>query len=181
MAEKAAEPPKQPQPAVVPPRNDFESDELYRNSRATELQGRDPDYQYESFSTDPESPSYVGRRLVPHERGNQASGFVMVGPWTVVHSQTDATVRALDPRSDQGKPIDTVARYGRQVVCKLHKKEFAKYAKAERAYQQLIERSIYEPDKIRDGKTALTTVVSRDENADHMEMLRRSGHPMPGG
>lgn len=166
---------------TVPPRNDFGSAVLYRNSRATEMQGRDQDYVYESFSTDPESPAYIGKRLTPHERGNPASGYVMVGAWEVVSSQTDANVRALDPREDQGKAVDTVARYGRQIVCRIRKEEHAKYRAVDEAYERLIERQIYEPDRVRERNTALTTVVSRDENADHMEMLRRSGHPMPGG
>ncbi len=165
----------------APPRNDFTSDALYRNSRATELQGRDTGFVYESFSTDPASPAYIGNRLTQHERGNPATGFVMVGPWEVVQSMTDKGVRALDPRTDQGAPVDTVARYGRQVVCRLPAKEHAKYAIVEDAYQRMIEKQIYEPDRIRDGQTSLTTVVSRDENADRIELLRQGGHPMPGG
>lgn len=174
-----------PAPPKVPPRNDFKSDALYRNSRATELQGRDPDFVYESFSTDPASPAYIGNRLTHHERGNPATGFVMVGPWEVVQSETDKGVRALDPRTDQGAPVDTVARYGRQITCRLPRKEHAKYAVAENAYQEMIEKQIYEPDRIRGGSTALTTVVSREENAEGIaagiDLLRRSGHPMPGG
>lgn len=174
MADKQA-PPK------VPPRNDFTSDGLYRNSRSTELQGRDSGFVYETFSTDPASPAYIGNRLTPHERGNPATGFVMVGPWEVVHSQTDKDVRALDPRTDQGAQVDTVARYGKQVTCRLPKREHAKYALVEQAYQTMIEKQIYEPDRIRSGQTSLTTVVSKDENADHMQLLRDGGHPMPGG
>ena len=167
---------------VVPPRNNFESDALYRNSRATELQNRDPDYVYENFSTDPESPAYIGKRLAPHERGNNASGFVMVKAWEVVSSQTDANVRALDPREDQGRPVDTVARYGRQVTCRIRREEHAKYALADQAYEALMEKQIYDvPDRRRDGRTSLTTTVSRDEDADHIDMLRRAGHPLPGG
>lgn len=165
----------------APPRNDFTSDALYRNSRATELQGRDQDFVYESFSTDPGSPAYIGTRLTPHERGNPATGFVMVGPWEVVHSQTDKGVRALEPRTDQGAAVDTVARYGRQITCRIPRKEHAKYVVAENAYQEMIEKQIYEPDRIRTGQTSLTTVVSKDENADHMQLLRAGGHPMPGG
>lgn len=177
MADKSGEPRK-----VAPPRNNFESDALYRNSRATELQNRDPDYVYENFSTDPDSPAYIGKRLVPHERGNAASGFVMVKAWEVVSSQTDAAVRALDPREDQGRPVDTVARYGRQVTCRLARTEHAKYRMADQAYEEMQERQIYEmPDRLRDGRTALTTTVSRDENADHIDMLRKAGHPLPGG
>lgn len=174
MAEKTEAPKK------VPPRNDFKSSVLYKGSRATELQGRDPDYVYRSFSTDPEHPDYIGKRLTEHERGNAASGYVTVGPWEVCHSQTDRTVRALDPREDQGKKVDTVLRYGRQVTCRIHKSEYEKYAIAEKAYRAVIEGQIYAPDRQSTGTTSITTVVSKDENANHLELLRQSGHPMPG-
>src|SRR5216110_3075155 len=112
MAEKQA-PPK------VPPRNDFTSDGLYRNSRSTELQGRDKDFVYETFSTDPASPAYIGNRLSPHERGNPATGFVMVGAWEVVHSQTDRTsarwTRALT-RAPPWTPLPATASRS-PVVC----------------------------------------------------------------
>jgi len=77
--------------------------------------------------------------------------------------------------------VDTVARYGKQVTCRLPKREHAKYALVEQAYQTMVEKQIYEPDRIRTGQTSLTTVVSKDENADHMQLLREGGHPMPGG
>lgn len=177
MADKQPEtPPKK----VVPDRNDFETSALYKGSRALQLQNRDPDFVYQAFSTDPESPAYIGNRLTAHERGNPSSGYVMVKPWQVVHSQTDADVRSLDPREDQGKGVDTVMRYGRQIMCRLPRSEFGKYAMADEAYQTQREKEIYSPDR-RDGRTtALTTINSRDEDANHMEMLRRAGHPMPG-
>lgn len=170
---------EQPKRKPAPPRNDFKSSVLYKNSRALELQNRDPEYVYEAFSTDPDSPAYIGKRLVSHERGNPSSGYVSVGAWEVVHSQTDKAVRQLDPREDQGKPIDTVMRYGRQVMCRIRRDEHAKYAVAEQAGQEALERQLYEPDHLDAGNARMTAVVSRDENIDRDELLRRSGQPLP--
>jgi hypothetical protein len=70
--------------------------------------------------------------------------------------------------------------YGRQKLCRIHKSEYAKYKAVETAYQGKVEEQIYSPDSINNGQTAMTTVVSKDENIGHMELLRQSGHPMPG-
>jgi hypothetical protein len=174
MAEKEA-------PKKVAPRNDLESDALYKNSRALELQNRNPDFVYESFSTDPDSPAYIGKRLTAHERGNPVTGYAMVAAWEVVHSQTDADVRSLDPREDQGKAVDTVLRYGRQIMCRIPRKEYEKYQRVDEAWQARREKDLYEPDQIRAGRDAITTINNRDENADQVQMLRRAGHPFPGG
>lgn len=179
MADQTEEP--APKRKAAPPRNDFKRSVLYRNSRALELQNRDPEYVYESFSTDPESPAYIGKRLTTHERGSPMGGFVTVGPWEVVHSQTDRNVRAMEPREDQGKPIDTVMRYGRQIMCRIHRDEYAKYKVAEEASQVAQEKLLFEPDRMSDGNVRLTTALSRDENVDKMDLLRQSGHQFPGG
>jgi hypothetical protein len=179
LRNQPATPQQKRKPAA--PRNDFESAVLYKNSRALDLQNRDPGYVYEAFSTDPESPAYIGKRLVRHERGSAISGFVQVEPWEVVHSQTDKAVRALDPREDQGKPVDTVMRYGRQIMCRIRREEHAKYQVAEEAGQRVMERQLYEPDQLATGNARMTAVVSRDDVEDKMDLLRRSGAQLPGG
>lgn len=173
MAAPSAEAPK-----TVPKRNDPKPSPLYRNSRATELLGEDPDFVYQTFSEDADSPAYIGKRLTQHERGEPNGYKVMVGPWEVCHSQTDAKVRSLDPRTDQGKPVDTVQRYGRQIRCRIHKEEFAKYALVEEANQGLREKAIFEPDR-RGAMTALVMNGDRDET-ERMNALADAGHPMPG-
>lgn len=176
MADKQPEAPKK-----VPPRNDFPAKAaLYKNSRALELQNRDPDFVYQNFSTDPTSPAYIGRRLVKHERGNARTGFVMVEPWEVVNSQTDKDVRSLDPRTDQGKPVDTVQRFGTQITCKLPRSEFAKYDLAESAEHADRERNLYAPDRVADGQFSLTTAMTRDASADPVNTLKDAGYNGPG-
>jgi hypothetical protein len=170
---------KDPGAKIAPPRNALKKPVLYKNSRATELQGRDPNFVYQYFSTDPQQPSNVDKKLRPHEVGNQASGYATVDGWEIVHSQTDRTARPVDARTDQGKPIDTTHRYGRQILCRIPKDEFAKYQAAEEAYQEMVEKNIYSPDRITDGRNSITTAVSRDD-VDPMELLKQSGHPMPG-
>lgn len=167
-------------PQKVPPRNDLGASALYRNSRALDLQSRDPDFVYQYFSTDVENPVYLGKRLVPHEHGTARGGYALVAPWEVVHSQSDRDVRALAPREDQGKPIDTVVRYGRQVLCRLPRAEHEKYAQADAADHAAREKEIYQPDRVSTATTALTAMVSSDENANPLAMLKASGHPMPG-
>jgi hypothetical protein len=179
VAEKQSE----PETKKVPPRNDLKASALYRNSRALELQNRDPDFVYQYFSVDPGNPvSLQGKtsKLHQHEYGTPRGGHVMVGAWEVVHSQSDANVRALAPREDQGKPVDTVVRYGRQVLCRIPRSEHEKYAIADAAAAEAQEREIYSPDRHTTATTDLTTVVSKDENANQMAMLKQSGHRMPG-
>jgi hypothetical protein len=167
-------------PKQVPPRNDLGASALYRNSRALDLQNRDPNFVYQYFSTDVENPVYLGKKLAPHEHGTARGGFTLVAPWEVVHSQSDKDVRALAPREDQGKPVDTVVRYGRQVLCRLPRAEYEKYAEADAADAAAREREIYQPDRLQTATTALTAMVSADENANPLAMLKASGHPMPG-
>jgi len=166
-------------PKKAPPRNDFKTAALYKNSRALELQGRDPDYHYEYLSTNPEHPSYIEKKLRAHEIGNQASGFATVDGWEVVHANNDRAL-PVERRDDQGKPVDSTVRYGRQVLCRIRRDEHAKYKLAEEAYQNVLEKQIYEPDHARFGSNALTSVVSRDEHIDQMELLKKSGHQIPG-
>lgn len=166
---------------AAPPRNNLASSVLTKNSRALDLQGRDSEFVYEYKSTDPDSPAYIGKVLREHERGGELSGYAVIGPWEVVHSQTDKEVRALDPRQDQGKPVDTTVRYGaKQILCRIRKDEHAKYGAVEHSYRQALRKQIMEPDRLADGNTRLTSIVSEDENADKYELLKSHGHSVPG-
>lgn len=176
---------KQPQPAPEPPkqvapRNNFKSSALYRNSRATELQNRDPSFVYKYFTTKEDDPQYVGRVLSEHEYGTQVGGFVTVKGWEPVHRLNDPKVQQLDPRTDQGKPVDTLHRKGRQILCRLSKDEYAKYEAADEAYQMAMDRQIHSPERSGDGVASMTAVVSREDGADHLAMLKQAGHNIPG-
>lgn len=164
----------------VPARNDLKSSALYRNSRANELQKRDPNYVYQWFSLDPNHPQYVGRYLSEHEVGSSVSGFATIAPWEVVQRTTDPRVAQVEPRTDQGKPIDSTVRHGNQILARLPKEEHEKYAQADCAYQDKLEDSIYSPERTRSPTVSMTAVVSKDEHADPQQMLRQSGHPLPG-
>jgi hypothetical protein len=170
-------------PPKVPRRNDQKTSPLYRNSQATKLRGEDPDFVYQTFDQRPESPAYIGNRTVPHQAAPRSAVWnADVGPWEVCHSQTDKEVRALDPRTDQGKPIDTVQRYGNQIRCRIHKDEFAKYAQVEKANQAEREKQLYSPDQLKGQQASMTALVmdgDQDETA-RMQALINAGHPIPG-
>jgi hypothetical protein len=172
MAQATGETPKQ-----VPKRNNLDSDRVYASTRAAELMGQDPDYIYQRFTTDIESPGYVGKRLRRHEYGKPGA-YVMVQPWEPINELTDPSVKPVEVRGDQGAPIDTVQRHGRQITCRIHKDEHAKYAKADEAYLKLRERDLFAADKIRGRQASMTAVVSNDEQSDRGQMLREAGHPL---
>lgn len=170
-------------PPKVPKRNDQKTSPLYRNSQATRLRGEDPDFHYETFSQAPDSPAYIGKRMVEHEAAPASATWnAMVGPWEVCHSQTDKEVRAMDARTDQGKPIDTVQRYGNQIRCRIRKDEYAKYGETERANQAEREKQLFAPDQLRGQQASMTAMVlsgDQDETA-RMQALMNAGHPIPG-
>ncbi len=177
----AAEPTAEPK--RVPRRNDQKPTGMYRNSRATELFGQDPDYVYQSFSPDADSPGYIGNRIVEHETGEPNGWKQMVGAWEVCHSQTDRGVRAMDPRTDQGKPVDTVQRYGRQIRCRIHKDEFAKYGQVEERNQKDREKQLMTPDRVnhRQGSSVTAVVLEGDQDeGSRNQALIDAGHPIPG-
>jgi hypothetical protein len=170
------------EPKKVPPRNNLAQATLRKQSRSNELSGRDPDFHYEYFyaGENPAHPGHVSRKLQEHEHGTSMGGYVDVAPWQVVHSQTDRKVGQADPREDQGKPIDTTVRRGHQVLCRIHKDEYAKYGLADHADTEARSKAYKDPDRMRRPGSAMTVAISDDEHADHMEMLADSGHPMPG-
>lgn len=177
-AEPGAETPK-----TVPKRKDQKPSPLYRNSKATELRGEDPDFVYTSFSPDVDSPGYIGKRLSPHEIGTPNGWKAMVAAWEPVHSQTDANVRAMDPRTDQGAKVDTLQRYGRQIRCRLPKEEYAKYAQVEEANQKEREKQLHAPDqnRYRQGSTMTAMLLEDDQDEGaRTQALIDAGHPIPG-
>jgi hypothetical protein len=177
MADRQADEPKK-----VPPRNDLRKSPLYKGSRAAELAGRDPDFVYEYKTLDENHPQCLDKSgaLSEHEYGKDVSGFVQVKPWEVVNRQNDSRVKQAEPREDQGKPIDTRVRRGNQVLCRLPREEHEKYAVADAAYTDFIEKQIFSPERRGDGEARMTAVVSRDIAADRTQLLRSAGHPIPG-
>lgn len=110
---------------VVAARNDAASGiDVYSRSKAHEIQGKDPAFHYEYFSTDPAHPQYVGERLKKHEIGNPAAGFCMVDPWEVV-KEKDVIQGAK--RADDTKGLDSTVTHGKMVLCRTPKGNRAKY------------------------------------------------------
>jgi len=169
-------------PKTVPARADVTPSGLYRNTRTTELLGDDPNFVYQTFSQDPESPAFIGKRLSQHEIGEPNGWKAMVGAWEVCHSQTDRDVRALDVRTDQGKQVDTVQRYGRQIRCRIPKAEFAKYAQVAQTNQKEREKQLFEPDQLRGNQASMTALVMNgdQDEASRTQALINAGHPIPG-
>lgn len=120
---------------VVPPRNDPKALEPYGKSRALELAGRDPGFEYQWFRKD-----QLPTKTVPHEIGRPDVGYLMVDAWEVVH-KTKGLEQGRS-RDDAGKPVDTVMTNGELVLCRLPKSEFAKYAVIDRKTDELISKRL---------------------------------------
>jgi hypothetical protein len=177
---------KQPQteaPKKVPPRNNLARTVLRKQSRSNELQGRDPDFVYQYFyaGDDLSHPGHIDRKTRPHEHGTDLGGYVDLPGWEVCHAQTDRKVAQAEIRQDQGKPVDTLIRRGRQVLCRMHKDEHAKYAVADHADIEARRKAYMEPDRVRRPGSAMTVALSSEEgDPDTIDMLKQAGHPMPG-
>lgn len=110
---------------VVPGRSDPPSIDIYSRSKAHEISGKDPSFEYQYFSTDPKHPtSYVGNRLRRHEIGDQSVGYTMVDPWEVVH---DNEVQQGKKRADDGKGTDTTVRHADLILCRTPKANAGRY------------------------------------------------------
>lgn len=170
----------EPTKKVAPPRNELPKVELSRNSRASELQGRDPAYHYEYFAADPsdsDHPSYIGSKLRDHEIGDEQVGYAVVKAWEVC-SAKGPTV-PVDPRTDQGKPVDTTIRKGRSVLCRIPKAEHAKYQAVENARIEARSKGLFgKPDRVAGVGTTVTALNSHDMTADPAALLKAAGHPM---
>lgn len=165
-------------PKTVPGRTPIKKVQLSRNSRALELEGREPGFHYEYFSTEKGHPSYIGNKLTRHEIGNQASGYAVVEPWEVVQDATASKVAPLDPRTDQGKSVDTTRRKGTQVLCRIPIAEHAKYNAVHDGYCDVMERQLYATSRQREENVAVTETTS-ESGADWQTALKNAGHPMP--
>lgn len=173
---------KQADQKTVPPRNDLKKSPLYKGSRAADLAGRDPNFVYEYKTLQEDHPHCLDKtgQLHEHEHGTQVGGYVQIRGWDVVSRQTDPRVRPMETREDQGKPIDTRIMKGKQVLCRMPREEHEKYTLADAAYSEFIEKQIFSPERRGDGQAHMTAVVSKDPNADKLQMLRNAGHSVPG-
>lgn len=166
---------------VAPSRNNMKSSVLRKHSQASHLQGLDPNFRYEWKTTDENHPHCVDKsgKLEDHEHGTALGGYITIGGWQPVTKAIDPRVRQ-DKRDDQGKGVDSVIRRGKQILCRMPIGEHDKYALADSAYQNALQKQIYSPDRLGDGNARMTAVVSDDPNVDKMKLLRDSGHAVPG-
>lgn len=173
--------PKQEQAAapVFPDRDAWKRVELTRNSRADELQGREPGYHYEYFSEEADHPSYVGSRLRRHEIGDQRVGYKVVEAWETCKS-TD--VHQADARTDQGKPVDGLERRGRKILCRIPLSEYAKYEAVDKRRAAARHNDLFKsPDRVGIPGAQVTTINSEDPNAVWQTELKRAGHEIVPG
>jgi hypothetical protein len=136
--------------------------DVYSQSRAFEISGRDPNAVYEWASVDADHPQSAWLKLQRQEiGGGSAIGpdgkpcYAMVEPWTVVPAGevVQGKQRADGPRT----PFDTAVRNGRMVLLKTSKENAAKYEainamKADGYSRQLT-------DGVRGGSSGVTTKI----------------------
>jgi hypothetical protein len=100
---------------VVPGRNDVpEGMEIHARSRAGELSGHDPGYQYQWASKDPRSPQYVERYLRDREIGSPVAGYYTAPAWEL--AKPGQVKQGGGKRADDGNPVDTTLTHG-DLVC----------------------------------------------------------------
>lgn len=124
-----------PEGKIVPPRNDPKALEPYARSKALELQGRDPEFEYQWFR-----PDQLSEKLSRHEIGNQFTGFLMVDPWEVV--DTTQGVTQVRTRDDAGRGVDTTMTNGDLVLCRTPRANHAKYAVIEQRMDEKIDQRL---------------------------------------
>jgi hypothetical protein len=168
------------EPKKVPKRVDVKPTGLIRNTGQIDLYDRDPDYVYQAFSQNPESPAHIERFTRQHLYGEGQPYCQWIGAWEVVNSQTDRA-RVAETTAAQGTPVDTRQRGpGNQIICRMHKTEYAKYMETDRANSAERAKELGTPDVQRSAQVSLTTVLSEGEHVPFQEALQGAGHPMPG-
>lgn len=159
---------------VVPERNKLEATALTK--QPVLIDNKDPRFHYEWFSTDPSHPSYAGRKRVKHEIGDSVVGYVVCDAWEVVHAETDPGLELRNPRDDQGKPVDTVARLGDMVMLRTPIENHAKYVRIHDAKVAANSRELTAGSKENfSGATAMTRVVHDDIEINPNDVLKGIG------
>ncbi len=170
-------------PPSFPPRAPLKKVELSRNSQANTLRGEAAGFVYQSFSLEPDHPSYIGKKIVRHEIGDSDVGYAVVEPWEVCSAAINEKVAQLDPRTDQGAKIDTTVRYGKQITCRLPEAEFEKYKAVDRARSERRGMDLFKrPDHVGAGGARVTTVNVEDDEgtASWQQKLAQAGVPNMG-
>jgi hypothetical protein len=168
------------QPKKVPKRVDVKPQGLIKNTGEVDLFGKDPDYVYQAFSQNPESPGYLEKYTHEHLYGEGQPYCQWIGPWQVVNSQTDRT-QASQATTAQGTPVDTRQRGpGTQIIARIHKSEYAKYIETDRANSEERAKELGNPDRQHGQLSSITTTLREGAEIDPARALMEAGHPMPG-
>lgn len=112
------------------PRKDARKVDIYSRSRGNELQERDPRFKYVLKPRDPKHPDTVYKKLVPHEIGDESTGFAMVDAWEVVRAGT--AKQGAKRQDDTSGSLDGAEGHGDQIWIRTPVENYAKYEEIER-------------------------------------------------
>ncbi len=111
---------------LVPGRNDVPSGiDVYSRSRAHELAGQDPKFEYQYVSKNPDHPNWVGNYTQQRELGNPVSGYVLMEPWEVVQRAPGQVAQGAK-RADDTKGVDTTMTHGSLILIRTPKENAVK-------------------------------------------------------
>jgi hypothetical protein len=110
---------------TVAPRKDPKKVDIYSRSRGNELAKRDPKFHYALKPRDQKHPDSVVKKLVPHEIGDQMTGFAMVDAWEVV--RPGEAKQGAKRADDASGSLDGAEGHGDQIWIKTPIENYAKY------------------------------------------------------
>ncbi len=160
---------------IVPGRNDAPAGiNVYSVSKAQELAGRNPDFEYQWVSKHPDHPQHVGNYTQARELGNQLTGYVMQDPWEVV--TRGEGVEQGRKRADDGKGVDTTVTHGSMVLIRTPKvnAEKARYIADRYVDRQADARAAGERQTAMNGNVRLGAMVSTGDGASGFPAMPKS-------
>lgn len=148
--------------SVVAPRNDLDPHPVEGSSNPYELEGKDPRFAYQAFSTNPRHPSFVGHAM----RAKRCAGGKMSQGWTPCQDDLDPELKQLHPREDQGKGISGALYAGSQIVCKIPIEDWHLRQAEDKAEVADLRRQMKMPEPA-PGTRLHTTIIDSDSAKRH--------------
>ncbi len=130
---------------TVAPRRDAKKVDIYSRSRGNELLKRKDGFTYVLKPRDPKHPDSVFKKLVPHEIGDESTGFAMVDAWEVV--RPGEAKQGAKRADDASVSLDGAEGHGDQVWIKTTDENYAKYGEIENRRIARQERSMRGGDR----------------------------------
>lgn len=162
---------------VVPKRNDPPAGvSVYSKSKAHEIAGKDPDFDYEyKEARDATNPGYVENYLHKQEITDGQGNFVTLDPWIPVEVKE---VKQGSKRADDSAGVSTQVRHGTGILCKtpIKNRQAREWLEANRNEQS--RRALVGGERTGDrfvnlrGRVALGTADDRAHDADITDMLQ---------